>query len=116
MVYMNKKFSISLLSLCIGLSSAISFSADARDITIYYTNDLHAHVTPEIIPYVSKTRPVGGFAPISKIVKDAKAKEKDVFFFDAGDYFTGPFIQYADQRRGYYWYFKYHALRRRLCR
>lgn len=89
---MNKKFSISLLSLCIGLSSAISFSADARDITIYYTNDLHAHVTPEIIPYVSKTRPVGGFAPISKIVKDAKAKEKDVFFFDAGDYFTGPFI------------------------
>ncbi|ENN4777785.1 bifunctional metallophosphatase/5'-nucleotidase, partial [Salmonella enterica] len=57
MVYMNKKFSISLLSLCIGLSSAISFSADARDITIYYTNDLHAHVTPEIIPYVSKTRP-----------------------------------------------------------
>ncbi|MCT7019493.1 hypothetical protein M1743_05000, partial [Salmonella enterica subsp. enterica serovar Saintpaul] len=34
MVYMNKKFSISLLSLCIGLSSAISFSADARDITI----------------------------------------------------------------------------------
>ncbi|EAM9262585.1 TPA: bifunctional metallophosphatase/5'-nucleotidase, partial [Salmonella enterica] len=92
MVYMNKKFSISLLSLCIGLSSAISFSADARDITIYYTNDLHAHVTPEIIPYVSKTRPVGGFAPISKIVKDAKAKEKDVFFFDAGDYFTGPFI------------------------
>lgn len=89
---MNKKFSISLLSLCIGLSSAISFSADARDITIYYTNDLHAHVTPEIIPYVSRTRPVGGFAPISKIVKDAKAKEKDVFFFDAGDYFTGPFI------------------------
>ncbi|TXC44451.1 hypothetical protein DP140_26865, partial [Salmonella enterica subsp. enterica serovar Weltevreden] len=40
----------------------------------------------------TETRPVGGFAPISKIVKDAKAKEKDVFFFDAGDYFTGPFI------------------------
>ncbi len=88
---MNKKFSISLLSLCIGLSSAISFSADARDITIYYTNDLHAHVTPEIIPYVSKTRPVGALRPSRKLSKMQKRK-KDVFFFDAGDYFTGPFI------------------------
>ncbi len=98
---MNKKFSISLLSLCIGLSSAISFSADARDITIYYTNDLHAHVTPEIIPYVSKTRPVGGFAPISKIVKDAKAKEKDVFSLMLAT-ISPDLYQYADQRRGYY--------------
>lgn len=88
----KNKFSLSLLSLCIGLSSAITFTADARDITIYYTNDLHAHVTPGIIPSVSKTREVGGFAPISKIVKDAKEKDKDVFFFDAGDYFTGPYI------------------------
>ena len=72
----KNKFSLSLLSLCIGLSSAITFTADARDITIYYTNDLHAHVTPGIIPSVSKTREVGGFAPISKIVKDAKEKDK----------------------------------------
>lgn len=89
---MKNKLSTSLLALCIGLSSSISMSVNAKDITIYYTNDLHAHVTPEIIPYISKTRPVGGFAPISKIVKDAKAKEKDIFFFDAGDYFTGPYI------------------------
>nr|WP_276581065.1 bifunctional UDP-sugar hydrolase/5'-nucleotidase [Citrobacter cronae] len=89
---MNKVPSLSLITLCLGLSSVISFSVDARDITIYYTNDLHAHVSPEIVPYVSKTRKVGGFAAISKIVKDAKSKNKDVFFFDAGDYFTGPYI------------------------
>lgn len=89
---MKKQASLSFLSACIVLSSTLSFSVDARDITIYYTNDLHAHVAPEIIPYVSKTRLVGGFAPISKIVKDAKAKDKDTFFFDAGDYFTGPYI------------------------
>ncbi|MGQ2396077.1 bifunctional metallophosphatase/5'-nucleotidase, partial [Salmonella enterica] len=85
MVYMNKKFSISLLSLCIGLSSAISFSADARDITIYYTNDLHAHVTPEIIPYVSKTRPVGGFAlmnPLMILVKIIKLRWIHILSYD----------------------------------
>lgn len=89
---MKNKFSVSLLALCIGFSSMYAFTAQARDITLYYTNDLHAHVNPEIIPYVSKTRKVGGFAAISGIVKEAKAKEKDVFFFDAGDYFTGPYI------------------------
>lgn len=88
---MKNKFSVSLVSLCLCVS-VISISADAKDITVYYTNDLHAHVTPEIIPYISTTRPVGGFAAISKIVKDAKKKEQDVFFFDAGDYFTGPYI------------------------
>lgn len=76
---MNKKFSISLLSLCIGLSSAISFSADARDITIYYTNDLHAHVNPEIIPYVSKTRPVGDLRQYPKSSKMRKRKKKMSF-------------------------------------
>ncbi len=35
---------------------------------------------------------LGALRPSRKIVKDAKAKQKDVFFFDAGDYFTGPFI------------------------
>lgn len=76
---MNKVPSVSLITLYLGLSSAISFSVDARDITIYYTNDLHAHVSPEIVPYISKTRKIGGFAAISKIVKDAKSKNKDVF-------------------------------------
>lgn len=88
----STKLSLSALSVCIGFSGAMSFSANAKDITIYYTNDLHAHVSPEIIPYVDKSRPVGGFASISKIVKEAKKKDKDVFFFDAGDYFTGPSI------------------------
>lgn len=94
----KNKFSLSLLSLCIGLSSAITFTADARDITIYYTNDLHAHVTPGIIPSVSKTREVGGFAPISKIVKDAKEKDKDVFSLMQVTIFTGPYISTLTKR------------------
>lgn len=80
---MKNKFSVSLVSLCLCVS-VISISADAKDITVYYTNDLHAHVTPEIIPYISTTRPVGGFAAISKIVKDAKKKSRMFFSLTPG--------------------------------
>lgn len=33
-----------------------------------------------------------GFATIAGIVNQAKQNDKNVFFFDAGDYFTGPYI------------------------
>ncbi|CAI1038134.1 Trifunctional nucleotide phosphoesterase protein YfkN precursor [Serratia quinivorans] len=69
-----------------------SASVQAVDLTIYHTNDLHANVLPFKAPYVSKEKPVGGFANIATIVKQAKAKDDGVFFFDAGDFFTGPYI------------------------
>lgn len=49
----------------------ISSSAQviAKDITIFYTNDLHAHVNPYKDPAVSKERAVGGFANIAGVVK-----------------------------------------------
>jgi 2',3'-cyclic-nucleotide 2'-phosphodiesterase (5'-nucleotidase family) len=75
-----------------GILLTLPLWACAKDITIYYTNDLHAHVSPGKIPAVDKERLVGGFANIATIVNDAKKKNKDVFFFDAGDYFTGPYI------------------------
>lgn len=73
----------------------MSFSASvmAQDVTIIYTNDLHAHVEPYKVPWIAKgERPVGGFANISTLVKQEKAKNKATFYFDAGDYFTGPYI------------------------
>ncbi|MCG9528952.1 bifunctional UDP-sugar hydrolase/5'-nucleotidase [Providencia rettgeri] len=86
---MNKKLLV--LPIIIGslLGSTLSY---AKDIIIYHTNDLHAHVSPFKVPYISKDRQVGGFANIASVVKDAKNKEQGVFFFDAGDYFTGPYI------------------------
>lgn len=92
MVYMNKKFLIFLLLLCIGLFLVIFFLVDVCDIIIYYMNDLYVYVILEIIFYVFKICLVGGFVFILKIVKDVKVKEKDVFFFDVGDYFIGFFI------------------------
>ena len=67
--------------------------ACAKDITIIYTNDLHAHVEPYKIPYIADgKRDIGAWANITTLVKVEKAKSKATWFFDAGDYFTGPYI------------------------
>ncbi len=71
----------------------LPFWAGAKDVTIIYTNDLHAHVDTYKLPYVANgTRDIGGFANITTLVKQEKAKNKATFYFDAGDYFTGPYI------------------------
>lgn len=71
----KNKFSLSLLSLCIGLSSAITFTADARDITIYYTNDYdNAIVTLD--PY--STAPLSLYLGIwGKLNEDIKINVQD---------------------------------------
>jgi len=64
----------------------------AKKITILYTNDLHAHLDPHRVPWISNTRLVGGFANIATRVKQEKAANPNTLYFDAGDFFTGPFI------------------------
>ncbi|NNE99419.1 MAG: bifunctional metallophosphatase/5'-nucleotidase [Pyrinomonadaceae bacterium] len=88
-----KSFKYLLLFVLI-LSGAISsFSrADERKLTVLYTNDLHSHFEPHIVPWVSKTRKVGGFANIATLVKREKASNEHTVYFDAGDFFTGPYV------------------------
>ncbi|PNK92195.1 Trifunctional nucleotide phosphoesterase protein YfkN precursor [Serratia odorifera] len=87
-----KAFSVLIMGLFLASGSVLS-----ADITIYHTNDLHANVLPFKAPYVSKDKKVGGFANIASIVKQAKAKDDGVFLFDAGDFFTGPYISTLTQ-------------------
>ncbi|WP_148242145.1 bifunctional metallophosphatase/5'-nucleotidase [Enterobacter asburiae] len=76
-----------------GILLTLPFWACAKDVTIIYTNDLHAHVNTYKLPYVANgQRAIGGFANITTLVKQEKAKNKATFYFDAGDYFTGPYI------------------------
>lgn len=63
-----------------------------KAITLFYTNDLHAHLEPQKIGWISDTRLVGGFANIATLVKQAKAADPNTLYVDAGDYFTGPYI------------------------
>lgn len=76
-----------------GILLTLPFWACAKDITIIYTNDLHAHVEPYKVPYIADgKRDVGGWANITTLVKQEKEKNEATWFFDAGDYFTGPYI------------------------
>lgn len=63
-----------------------------KRLTIFYSNDLHAHVDPFNVSWVDSARPVGGFANIATLVKNEKKKKPNTFYFDAGDFFTGPYI------------------------
>lgn len=69
-----------------------SLSAFAQDLTILYTNDLHAHLDPLKTAWISETRTVGGFANIATLVKKEKKANPNTVYFDAGDFFTGPYI------------------------
>jgi len=71
---------------------AASVSAQQTRLTVLYTNDMHAHVEPQIVPWVDKKRPVGGFANIATLVKQQKKADPNTVYFDAGDFFTGPYI------------------------
>jgi len=63
-----------------------------KKITILYTNDLHSHVEPHKVQWISFERMVGGFANIATLVKKEKAANPNVLYLDAGDYFCGPYI------------------------
>lgn len=79
--------------LAAGILFTLPFWACAKDVTIIYTNDLHAHVEPYKVPWIADgKRDIGGWANITTLVKQEKAKNKATWFFDAGDYFTGPYI------------------------
>lgn len=74
------------------LMLALVWDLGATDVTILFTNDLHAHVQPYRLAYLDKDRDIGGFAQIASFVHREKETTKATFFFDAGDYFTGPYI------------------------
>ncbi|WP_395300456.1 bifunctional UDP-sugar hydrolase/5'-nucleotidase [Enterobacter sp. ECC-175] len=84
---------MNIKAVTVGILLALPFWASAKDVTLIYTNDLHAHVEPYKVPWIADgKRDVGGWANITTLVKEEKSKSKATWFFDAGDYFTGPYI------------------------
>ena len=63
-----------------------------KELSILYTNDLHANFEPILVGWVSPTRNVGGFAKIAARVKQEKKANPNTLYLDAGDFFTGPDI------------------------
>ena len=71
---------------------AVALCLRSAEVTILCTNDLHAHLVPYQLPYVDKTRAIGGFANIAAYVAQQKKLNSATFLFDAGDFFTGPYV------------------------
>ncbi|MCC7307328.1 MAG: bifunctional metallophosphatase/5'-nucleotidase [Acidobacteria bacterium] len=74
------------------LAATIFIPAQTRKLNVLYTNDLHSHLEPLIVPWVSTTRKVGGFANIATLVKQEKKANPNTVYFDAGDFFAGPYM------------------------
>ncbi|ESP29413.1 hypothetical protein G832_04112 [Escherichia coli HVH 178 (4-3189163)] len=56
--------------LAAGIALTLPFWACAKDVTIIYTNDLHAHVEPYKVPWIADgKRDIGGWANITTLVK-----------------------------------------------
>ena len=71
---------------------SLNISSEIRQLNFLYTNDLHAHLQPHIEQWISKTRPVGGFANLATLIKEEKSANPNTLYIDAGDYFSGPYI------------------------
>lgn len=89
---MKKTVLLLLYVLVFQIAFASPILAQEKKLNILYTNDLHAHLEPFIVPWVSKTRKVGGFANIAALVKREKAANPNTLYFDAGDWFAGPYV------------------------
>lgn len=64
-----------LKTMSAALLLTLPFWACAKDVTIIYTNDLHAHVEPYKVPWIADgKRDIGGWANITTMVKQEKAK------------------------------------------
>ena len=59
-----------LKTMSAALLLTLPFWACAKDVTIIYTNDLHAHVEPYKVPWIADgKRDIGGWANITTMVK-----------------------------------------------
>ena len=76
-----RKLNLVLLITLLAFVSVFAEDRGEKSLTILYTNDLHAHFEPHIVPWVSKTRKVGGFANIATLVKKEKASNSQHALF-----------------------------------
>lgn len=67
------------------LTTSFCLAQRPLTVTILHSNDLHAHEEPSAI----RGKTYGGFARIATIIKQTRAKEKNVILLNAGDVFQG---------------------------
>jgi len=76
---------ISLL-LFVGVADA---QKGAKELTIIYTNDFHSAFDPVPAYWLEGSPKIGGAAQLATLANQVRARDKNTFFFDTGDMFTG---------------------------
>ncbi len=81
-----------LIMIWMGLLLALPLLADTgeSELTILYTNDIHAQVRPLKSTWQGNETEMGGFPQIATLVKDIRKREAHVLLLSAGDVMTGP--------------------------
>ena len=79
------------IALCLLLVFAWSVSSSAQDktITLLFTNDVESAYDPIPAFWLDDLDMIGGIAEMTTLINDIRAREPNVFLFDAGDIFTG---------------------------
>ncbi len=81
-----------LIMIWVGLLLVLPIAADTTraELTILYTNDIHAQVRPLKTVWKENEAEMGGFPQIATLVKDIRKREPYVLLLSAGDVMTGP--------------------------
>jgi 2',3'-cyclic-nucleotide 2'-phosphodiesterase (5'-nucleotidase family) len=82
-------FSITNL-LILAILTVVSCAKQPKQITLLYTNDMHAHFLPA--PALRDKPPLGGFVALDCYVKQQRGLVPNSLLFDAGDLMTGNLI------------------------
>jgi len=61
----------------------------AKELTIIYTNDFHSAFDPVPAYWLEGSPKIGGAAQLATLANQVRARDKNAFFFDTGDMFTG---------------------------
>lgn len=79
-----------LMALALVASAAPRGAAqEAREVVILYTNDFHSALDPIPAYWLPGSPRLGGAAYVASYANRARRADSTVFFFDAGDMFTG---------------------------
>lgn len=99
--YFKKRTVLSVLLAGVALLSACSDDtkteklneADTKkEITLLYTNDVHAQVEPMVATWEDDQPMMGGMAYYASYINKIREEEENVAYLDAGDLITGPSI------------------------
>ena len=69
--------------------SGCSEPPERRQLTLLFTNDFESAYEPTPAFWRDDMTHIGGVAELATLIAEYRAKEKNVFLFDAGDIFTG---------------------------